>query len=136
MTTRPRLRLGSHLLPGLIAVALFVVFAAVFLTSSFDAPAGFPGGGSVTASIGYALFSLDGGAYPSEGFLIAFEIIDLALVAALAAAVMLAKTEENGHIAGALRFVSPDRDADDESETDAETAARADGGRDVEEDGR
>jgi NADH-quinone oxidoreductase subunit J len=125
VTTRPKLKLGSHLLPGLVAVALFVVLVAVFLTSSFDAPAGFPGGGSVTASIGYALFNLDGGAYPSEGFLVAFEVIDLALVAALAAAVMLAKTEEEGRIAGALRFISPDRDADDESET------RADGGRDV-----
>jgi NADH-quinone oxidoreductase subunit J len=132
VSSRPRLRLGSHLLPGLVAVALFVVFATVFLTSSFDAPTGFPGGGSVTASIGYALFNLDGGAYPSEGFLIAFEIIDLALVAALVAAVMLAKTEENGRIAGALRFISPDRDADDEPET----TARADGGRDVEEGGR
>ncbi len=126
MTSRPRLQLGSHLLPGLVAVALFVVLVAVFLTSSFDAPVGFPGGGSVTAAIGYALFNLDGGAYPSEGFLVAFEIIDLALVAALAAAVMLAKTEENGRIAGALRFISPDRDADDEAET-----ARADGGREV-----
>ena len=38
---------------------------------------------------------------------------------------MLAKTEENGRIAGALRFISPDRDADE-----AETA-RADGGREV-----
>jgi NADH-quinone oxidoreductase subunit J len=125
VTTRPKLKLGSHLLPGLVAVALFVVFAAVFLTSSFGTPTGFPGGGSITASIGYALFNLDGGAYPSEGFLVVFEIIDFALIAALAAAVMLAKTEEEGRIAGALRFISPDRDADDESET------RADGGRDV-----
>jgi NADH-quinone oxidoreductase subunit J len=132
VSSRPRLRLGSHLLPGLVAVALFVVFAAVFLTSSFDAPTGFPGGGSVTASIGYALFNLDGGAYPSEGFLIAFEIIDLALVAALVAAVMLAKTEENGRIASALRFVSSDGDADDEPDA----TARADGGRDVQEGGR
>ena len=126
MTSRPRLQLGRHLLPGLVAVALFAVFAAVFLTSSFGAPAGFPGSGSITAAIGYALFNLDGGAYPSEGFLVAFEIIDLAHVAAPAAAVMRAKTEEEGRTAGALRFISPDRAADDESET-----ARTDGGRDV-----
>jgi NADH-quinone oxidoreductase subunit J len=131
VTTRPKLKLGSHLLPGIVAVALFAVFAAVFLTSSFDAPTGFPGGGSITASIGYALFNLDGGAYPSEGLLVAFEIIDLALVAALAAAVMLAKTEDEGRIAGALRFISPDRDADDETES----AARADGGRDARREG-
>jgi NADH-quinone oxidoreductase subunit J len=130
VTTRPHLRLGRHLLPGLVAVALFVVFAAVFLTSSFGAPVGFPGSGSVTAAIGYALFNLDGGAYPSEGFLVAFEVIDLALVAALAASIMLAKTEEEGRIAGALRFISPDRDSDEEVET------RADGGATNEEGGR
>jgi NADH-quinone oxidoreductase subunit J len=125
VTTRPHLRLGKHLLPGLVAVALFVVFAAVFLTSSFGAPVGFPGDSSVTAAIGYALFNLNGGAYPSEGFLVAFEVIDLALVAALTASIMLAKTEEEGRIAGALRFISPDRDSDEEAET------RADGGRDA-----
>ena len=134
MTTRPKLRLGSHLLPGLVAVALFVVLAVVFLTSSFDAPAGFPVGASITANIGYALLDLQRlGTVPTEGFLVSFIVIAIALDAALDGAVMLAKTEEDGHIAGALRFVSPDREAD--AETDAETGTRADGGRDVEEDG-
>jgi NADH-quinone oxidoreductase subunit J len=133
VTTRPKLRLGSHLLPGLVAVALFVVFAAVFLTSSFEAPAGFPAGASITATIGYALIDLQRlGSVPTEGFLVAFIVIAIALDAALDGAVMLAKTEDEGRIAGALRFVSPDREADDaESETDAEAATRADGGRDV-----
>jgi NADH-quinone oxidoreductase subunit J len=120
MTTRPHLKLGRHLLPGLVAVALFVVFAATFLTASFGAAAGFQGQGSITAAIGYALFNLTGGAYPSEGFLVAFEIVDLALVAALTAAVMLAKTEEGGRIGGALKFQADDR-------TD-ESTARTDGG--------
>jgi cytochrome b subunit of formate dehydrogenase len=41
MTTRPRLKLGKHLIPGLAAVALFVVMAAAFLASEFLAPEGF-----------------------------------------------------------------------------------------------
>jgi NADH-quinone oxidoreductase subunit J len=124
MTTRPHLKLGRHLLPGLVAVALFVVFAATFLTASFGTPQGFPGQGSITAAIGYALFSLDAGAYPSEGFLVAFEIVDGVLVAALVGAVMLAKTEEGGRIAGALRFNADNREV--------ESSARADGGREGE----
>jgi NADH-quinone oxidoreductase subunit J len=122
VTTRPRLKLGRHLLPGLVAVALFVVLAFTFLTAPFGKPAGFPGEGSITASIGYALFSIKKGAYPSEGFLAAFEIVDFALVAALVAAVMLAKTGGDGRITGALRFQTGNHE--DESTT------RTDGGRD------
>ena len=58
--------------------------------------AGALGDGSITASIGFAMFNLAGGAFPSEGFLVAFEIIDIVLVAALAAAVMLARREGAG----------------------------------------
>lgn len=98
MTTRPRLRLGSHLLPGLAAIALFVVFALTFLSADFvDPAAGFDAGVSITASIGYALFNLGvDGATASEGFLAAFEIIDVVLIAALAGAVMLARRESGG----------------------------------------
>ena len=80
MTTRPELRTDGNFLPGLIALALFGVLAAVFLTSSFPEPAGFTGGGSITAAIGYAMFALEGGTHPSETFLVAFEIIDIVLV--------------------------------------------------------
>lgn len=103
MTNRPSLETG-RLLPGLVAVGLFIVLATTFLTASFGSPQGFSGTGSITASIGYAMFDLAGGSFDSEGFLVPFEIVDLALVAALAAAVMLAKTEEGGRISGALRF--------------------------------
>lgn len=120
MTTRPHLKLGRHLLPGIIAIALFCVFAATFLSTQFGAPEGFPGGGSVMASIGYALFGLTGGAYPSEGFLVAFEIIDIVIVASLVAAVMLAKVD--GRVAGALQTTA---------ENDREGKARADGGRET-----
>jgi NADH-quinone oxidoreductase subunit J len=95
MTTKPELKLGSHLLPGLAAVGLFVVMAAVFLTASFPQPQGFPDGANVTASLGYAMFNLDFGQVASEGFLVAFEIIDLVLVAALVGSVMLARREHD-----------------------------------------
>jgi len=102
MTSKPTLRVGSHLLPGLAAVALFVVIATVILRASFGAPQGFPSDASITASIGYAMFNLDMGSIPSEGFIVAFEIIDAVLVAALAAAVMLARREQGGDVVALL----------------------------------
>lgn len=99
MTTKPELRLGGNLLPGLAAVALFGVMAAIFLGSSFGEPAGFPQEVSITAGLGYALFDIGAGSQlESEGFLAAFEIIDFVLIAALAGAVMLAKREGGGFI--------------------------------------
>jgi NADH-quinone oxidoreductase subunit J len=97
VTTKPELKLGSHLVPGLAAVALFAVLAVVFLQASFGEPAGFPADANITASIGYAMFNITEGVdVASESFLVAFEIIDLVLVAALAAAVMLARRETDG----------------------------------------
>jgi NADH-quinone oxidoreductase subunit J len=95
MTTRPQLNLGEHLVSGAAAIALFLVLAFTFVRSEFDVtPAGF-GDGSITASVGYAMFSLtDLAAHPSEPFLVAFEIIDIVLVAALVGAVMLARRED------------------------------------------
>ncbi|MDY6817992.1 MAG: NADH-quinone oxidoreductase subunit J [Halobacteriales archaeon] len=101
--SRPELKLGSHLARGVGALALFVVLVAVTLNASFGSPAGFPADASITAAIGYAMFNLDGGAVASEGFLVAFEIIDLVLVAALVGAVMLARRDVGGRIVGALR---------------------------------
>jgi NADH-quinone oxidoreductase subunit J len=100
--TWPRLKLGSHLVPGLAAAGLFVVLAVVVVGSDFGAAEGFPTDASITASIGYAMFNLGQGGVDSEGFLIAFEIIDVVLVAALAAAVMLARTESGGSVVTAL----------------------------------
>ena len=101
--TRPRLHTGINFVPGLAAVALFVVFAAVFLTTAFEAPVGFGENAAVMKSLGAAMFNLDpaplvGDAAPvaSEGFLLAFEIVDAVLVAALVGAVMLARREESG----------------------------------------
>jgi NADH-quinone oxidoreductase subunit J len=94
VTTRPRLETNKRQAVGLLAFALFAVLAAVFLTADLGSAQGFPGEGSITASIGYAMFNLDGGAFPAEGFLVAFIVIAVVLDAALDAAVMLAKREE------------------------------------------
>ena len=97
MTTKPRLETDGNLLPGLAAVALFAVMAAIFLGASFGEAAGFPGDASITAGLGYALFDIGSG-IESEGFLAVFEIIDFVLIAALAGAIMLAKKEGGGFI--------------------------------------
>lgn len=95
MTSRPRFAEDATFSRGLAAVALFVVMAAVFLTASFGAPAGFPTDASITATIGYALVGLpDLAGAPNESFLAAFELIDLVLVAALVGAVMLARRDD------------------------------------------
>ena len=96
MTTRPRLETNKRQAVGLLALVLFAVLAAVFLTAELGSAQGFPGEGSITASIGYAMFNLEGGAFPAEGFLVAFIVIAVVLDAALDAAVMLAKRGEEG----------------------------------------
>jgi NADH-quinone oxidoreductase subunit J len=96
VTTKPELRTGRHLLPGLAAVALFVVMAVVVLRASFGDPQGFGPDASITASIGYAMFNLDMGSVPGEGMLVAFIVIAVALDAALDGSLLLAKREEDG----------------------------------------
>lgn len=82
--------------PGVGAAVLFVLLAIVFVRARFGPAQGFPDGAPIVQSIGYAMFNLDGGAVPSAGFLAAFEIVDLVLVAALVGAVMLARRESEG----------------------------------------
>ncbi|MFC7138886.1 hypothetical protein ACFQMA_03425 [Halosimplex aquaticum] len=102
MTSRPRLATDVNYVNGLAALALFAVFAYVFMTSQLGRPVGF-GEGSITASIGYAMFDmLDQGAFEAESFLVAFEIIDIVLVAALVGAVMLARREDDESVVSAL----------------------------------
>jgi NADH-quinone oxidoreductase subunit J len=98
MTTRPELIDfdGSHI-PGLAALGLFVVMALVFVTAQFGQPAGFPDG-SIVGNIGSALIGVQDvvpseGNIPTEGFLVAFILIAIALDAALDGALMLAKRE-------------------------------------------
>ena len=95
---------GSSRKPGVAAVVLFGVLAAVVLSSAsgFADPAGYPAGESIVHNIGYALFDIDLGEIASEGFLAAFLIIALALDVALDSAVYLAKQEDQGTIISAL----------------------------------
>ena len=135
--TRPRLvESKGRLIPGLLAVALFGVMAAVFITAEFGSPTGFPGEGSITAAIGYHMFNIGGqAAYGGERFLITFETIDAVLVAALVAAVMLARREEDEGMMTALtdggrelgKTIRGTEDEQPETETQTETE---DGGAD------
>jgi len=131
VTTKPRLKTGSHLLPGLAAVALFVVMAVTILQASFGDPQGFGPDTPITASIGYAMFNLDMGAVPGEGFLVAFIVIAVALDAALDGAILLAKREEEGSAVALLadggRRVR-DQLTGRSGETDADPDGEHDGG--------
>ena len=108
MTNKPKFATEGNYIAGLAAVALFVVLAAVFLTASFPAPAGFPDGAAITKSLGAAMFDIAPGqlmddgeaAVPAEGFLVAFLLIGVLLDAALDGAVMLAKREDAGENVG------------------------------------
>jgi len=101
--TKPEFDVGSHLLPGLVAVALFAVMATVFLTAGFAPPAGF-GDASVMEAIGFALLNVDvADGVPVEGFLVAFILIAVALDAALDGAIMLARREEDDNLTSALK---------------------------------
>lgn len=99
MTTRPKLRVGRHLLPGLIAAGLFVLFAVSILRSEFAEPMGFPEEASVVGNIGLALLNIEG-AIPAEGFLVALIAIAVVLDAALGGAVMLASRDEEADEGG------------------------------------
>jgi len=115
---------GGRKWPGVAALALFAVMAWIFVGAEFGEAAGFPDGASITASIGYAMFNINAqNAVPGEGMLVAFEIIDLVLVAALVGAVMLARRDDGGEIVSALRS-----DAVEQQSTASSGDVVADGG--------
>jgi NADH-quinone oxidoreductase subunit J len=94
MTTRPELiDIGRGVVPGLIAVGLFVVMAAVFVGANFGTPAAF-GDISVVGAIGYSLIgAIEEAGVETESFLAALILLAVALDAALDGALMLAKRE-------------------------------------------
>ncbi|MFC7020454.1 MULTISPECIES: proton-conducting membrane transporter [Haloarcula] len=104
MTTKPELSTEGSFVPGLAAVALFLVFVAVFMAASFPDPVGFGESAAITTSLGAAMFDIAPSvlmgegetAVPSEGFIVAFILIAVVLDAALDGALMLAKREESG----------------------------------------
>jgi len=103
MTTRPKLiSLNRSLLPGLLAVGLFGLMTAIFLSAEFSVDPGFPDGVNVVVGIGYALVG-EVGAAGSEGvyqntenFLVALILLAVLLDAALDGALMLAKRDDGG----------------------------------------
>jgi len=83
-----------QLLPGLVAVALFLVIAAVVLGHEFVGEAVGFGDVSVVGGIGYALIGAgDLAGVPVESFLVALVLIAILLDAALDGALMLAKRD-------------------------------------------
>ncbi len=139
MTTRPELRLGSFLLPGVLAVALFGMMAAIVLNTSFTGSMqGFPDGISITSEIGYALFDLEplqsteGQMGNTEPFLVSFFLVAIVLDAALDAALVLAKREDEGETVAALSSqptdISAGRRGDIASVTDDDAEFRSESG--------
>lgn len=92
----PSFRTGSQLLPGVIAVALFGVIAAVVVGTPFGSYAEFPADVSIVEHIGYALFNIDLGVAElrGEGFLVAFLAIAFVLDAAIEGSLMLAERDD------------------------------------------
>jgi NADH-quinone oxidoreductase subunit J len=97
VTSRPRpISLDRSLLPGLAALALFGLVAAVVLaadTSVLVDSWGFTAGESIVGSIGAALIGIEA-AIPVESFVVALLVMALALDAALDGSLMLAKRDD------------------------------------------
>ena len=106
----PSWRIGPHLLPGVVAVALFGVLAAVIVGTPFGSPIGFPEGESIVEHIGFALFNIELGdaELRGEGFLVAFLVIALVLDAALEGSLMLSERDDESDVqpAGGLDEVT------------------------------
>jgi hypothetical protein len=125
--SRPRLKLGPHLAPGLLAVFLFTVFALVVLGTEFSwLPEQSLTGERVTEGIGFALLDVQPSDAPdldefpgSDGFLAALILVALVLDAALDGAVHLASREDEGSIVTAL---AADRSQDDADHTGGDQA--------------
>ncbi|NGM69972.1 hypothetical protein G6M89_13280 [Natronolimnobius sp. AArcel1] len=140
MTRRPKLRLGSSLAPGILAVGLFALMALIVLNTPFGAmPEEAFDVDSITAAIGYALFDLGplqetDGVSGTEPFLAAFLLIALTLDAALDASLVLAKREESGEPVAALASRgSNDTPADSSADAQSRSAS-TDGGSATESD--
>ncbi|ELZ12660.1 hypothetical protein C479_04667 [Halovivax asiaticus JCM 14624] len=126
--SRPRLvSLSSRLVPGLLAIALFGVFAAVVVGTDFAGYVGFPDELSVTAEIGYALFDFtELQETNTESFLVSFLLIAVVLDAALDASLVLATREGPDESVRPSAFDGPSTRSTDD--TEANGTAATDGG--------
>ena len=94
MTTSPRpIDIDRSTIPGLAAVALFVVMAAVFVTAEFAVPKGFGDSVSIIEGIGNALIGIPYEGIVPEGFLVALILVAILLDAALDGTLMLARRD-------------------------------------------
>ena len=123
MTTGPKLRLGKTMVPGVLAVILFGIMAAIVVQTPFESMPSQPFDGlSVTSEIGYAMFDMgvmqDEAVADTEPFLISFLLIAIVLDAALDASLVLAKREEHGEPVAALSSVPTDSGAGAGSDSD------------------
>ena len=112
MTNRPRLvPLGGRTVPGVLAIALFGLLAAVILSTNFESWATFPDDAAITSEIGYAMFDYDAlqheGLGATEPFLVSFILIAIVLDAALDASLVLAKREDEGETPHPASYDSP-----------------------------
>ncbi len=138
-TNRPQLvPLGRRLVPGVLALGLFGVLAAVVLGTNFGEFASFPEDVSITASIGYAMFDFETlqaeqGVPGTEPFLLAFLLIAIVLDAALDASLVLAKREEKGESTSPAAFgdvgASGSSTLDAGTDRPGEATPATDGGR-------
>ena len=90
--------LDRTVLPGIIAVGFFAIFAAIVLSAEFGPMQGFTDDGlSIVEDIGYALIGASSEAtIATEDFLVALVLIAVLLDAALDSALMLATRDEGG----------------------------------------
>ncbi|MFC7240451.1 hypothetical protein ACFQS4_20010 [Saliphagus sp. GCM10025317] len=136
MTTGPKLRLGTSLVPGVLAVVLFAMMALITWNAGLGNMVGFPEGVSITAEIGYAMFdytalqSSELGMGNTEPFLFSFLLIAVVLDAALDASLVLAKREEAGEPVTALSTQSQSQSADSSAGAGTSPEAATDGGED------
>ncbi|MFC3956925.1 hypothetical protein [Halovivax cerinus] len=132
--SRPRLvPLSTRFVPGLLAVGLFGIFAAVVFGTDFAGSVGYPDGVSITAAIGYSLFDFAGlqesqGVPGTESFLVSFLLIAVVLDAALDASLVLATREGPDESVRPSAFDGPSTGTADRSAESAGADA-TDGGR-------
>jgi NADH-quinone oxidoreductase subunit J len=109
MSRSPFIPVGRHLLPGLVAVGLFVVMALTVLTAGdtgpFEPLVTDPDGFadvSIVSGIGYALLGEPAAAgealvyQNTESFLVALVVLAVVLDAALDGSLMLVSRDEGG----------------------------------------
>lgn len=104
MTTRPKLQLGGHLAPGLIAVALFAIMAFTFVGAPLGDPVGFDEATTIQnetlqsdgATGNYETVSADGETYAVAEDSSGEEVANVSVAGSSGANVDFVETDTNG----------------------------------------